>query len=80
MQWIKSGIENPSKSEVFGRCGGDEKHEWPRSTDKSRTLKKFSVDGIDIQTYPISLSVPCSVTMSDIHSVTIPPLYLYIAV
>ena len=25
MQWIKSGIENPSKSEVIGRCGGDEK-------------------------------------------------------
>ena len=26
MQWIKSGIENPSKSEVIGRCGGDEKN------------------------------------------------------
>ena len=25
MEWIKSGIENPSKSEVIGRCGGDEK-------------------------------------------------------
>ena len=25
MLWIKSGIENPSKSEVIGRCGGDEK-------------------------------------------------------
>jgi len=24
---IKSGIENPSKSEVIGRCGGDEKTE-----------------------------------------------------
>ena len=31
---------NPSKSEVIGRCGGDEKTEWPRRTDKSRTLKK----------------------------------------
>ena len=31
----------PSKSEVFGRCGGDEKNEWPRRTDKSRTLKKI---------------------------------------
>ena len=40
MLWIKSGIENPSKSEVIGRCGGDEKNEWPRRTDKSRTLKK----------------------------------------
>ena len=31
---------NPSKSEVIGRCGGDEKNEWPRKTDKSQTLKK----------------------------------------
>ena len=31
--------ENPSKSEVIGSCGGDEKNEWPRRTDKSRTLK-----------------------------------------
>ena len=31
---------NPSKSEVIGRCGGDDKTEWPRRTDKSRTLKK----------------------------------------
>jgi len=27
MKWIKSGIGNPSKSEVIGRCGGDEKTE-----------------------------------------------------
>ena len=39
MWWIKPGIENPSKSEIIGRCGGDEKTEWPRITDKSRTLK-----------------------------------------
>ena len=32
-------MENPSKSEVIGRCGGDEKTEWPHRTDKSRTLK-----------------------------------------
>ena len=31
---------NPSKSEVIGRCGGDEKNKRPRRTDKSRTLKK----------------------------------------
>ena len=30
---------NPSKSEVIGRCGGDEKNEWSRRTNKSRTLK-----------------------------------------
>ena len=41
MEWIKSGIENPSKSEVIGRCGEDEKNEWLRRTDKSRTLKKI---------------------------------------
>ena len=30
------------KSEVIGRCGwGDEKNEWPRRTNKSRTLKKI---------------------------------------
>ena len=39
MYRIKSGIENPSKSEVIDRCGGDEKTEWPRRTDKSPTLK-----------------------------------------
>ena len=27
MLWITSGIENPSKSEVIGRCGGGEKTE-----------------------------------------------------
>ena len=32
MLWIKSVIENPSKSEVIGRCSGDEKTEWPRRT------------------------------------------------
>ena len=40
MQWIKSGIENPSKSEVIGRCGGDEKNEWPRRTDKWNAKNK----------------------------------------
>ena len=36
----KIWYRNPSKSEVIGRCGGDEKPEWPRRTDKSRMLKK----------------------------------------
>ena len=40
MYWIKSGIENPLKSEVIGRCGGDEKTEWPRRTDKKSNAKK----------------------------------------
>ena len=36
---MKYGIENPSKSEVIGRCGGDEKNEWPRRTDKKPKVK-----------------------------------------
>ena len=35
----KIWYRNPSKSEVIGRCGGDEKTEWPRRTDQSRTVK-----------------------------------------
>ena len=35
----KIWYRNPSKSEVIGRCGGDEKPELPRRTDKSRKLK-----------------------------------------
>ena len=35
----KIWYRNPSKSEVIGLCGGDENTEWPRRTDKSRTLK-----------------------------------------
>jgi len=31
---------NRSKSEVIDRCGGDDKNESPRRTDKSRTLNK----------------------------------------
>ena len=34
---------NPSKSEVIGRCGADEKTEWPRRTDKNWTLKKTTI-------------------------------------
>ena len=37
----KIWYRNPSMSEVIGRCGGDEKAEWPRRTDKSGTLKKY---------------------------------------
>ena len=35
MYRIKSGIENPSKSEVIGRCGGDEN----RMTTQNRKSK-----------------------------------------
>ena len=37
----KNWYRNSSKSEVIGLCGGDEKTEWPRRTDKSRTLIFF---------------------------------------
>ena len=37
---MKSGIENPSKSEVIGRCGGDEKSNDHAEPTKSRTIKK----------------------------------------
>ena len=38
----KQNLTSNSKSEVIGRGGGDEKTEWPRRTDKSRTLIKNS--------------------------------------
>jgi len=40
MEWIKSGIENPSKSEVSGCCGGVEKNRMTTQNRQSRTLKK----------------------------------------
>ena len=36
----KIWYRNPSKSEVIGRFGGDEKTEWPRRTDKISNAKK----------------------------------------
>ena len=35
---------NTSKSEVIGRCGGDDKKESPHRTDKSRTLKNTAYE------------------------------------
>ena len=40
--FLLSGIENPSRSELIGRCDGDEKTEWPRRIDKSRTIYVFN--------------------------------------
>ena len=41
MLWIKSGIENPSKSEVIGRCGGDGKNRMiTQNRQKSNAKKK----------------------------------------
>ena len=70
LRWDKKVMDtiwyrNPLKSEVIGPCGGDEKTECPRRTDKSRTLKKtlkitipqmdilMVVMSIRIHTYPI---------------------------
>ena len=36
MLWIKSGIENPSKSEVIGRCGGDKKNDQNDQTEPTK--------------------------------------------
>ena len=40
MLWIKSGIENPSKSEVIGRCGGDEKYLMTSQNRQKSNAKK----------------------------------------
>ena len=60
MQWVKSGIENPSKLEVIGRCDGDEKNNDHTEVTKVKvsyviTLIKFSnlyscITGQDILT------------------------------
>ena len=54
MQWIKSGIENPSKSEVIGRCGGDKKpndHAEPTKVDakKNKKIKKLLCCGLPFE-------------------------------
>ena len=36
----KIWYRDPSKSEVIGRCGGDEKNECPRRTNKKSNAKK----------------------------------------
>ena len=40
MLWIKSGIENPLKSEVIGCCGGDEKNEMTTQNRQKSNAKK----------------------------------------
>ena len=49
MYWITSGIENPSKSEVIGPCGGDENTEWPRRTDNGRIYAMYRLSITDAQ-------------------------------
>ena len=40
MLWIKNGMENPSKSEVIGRCGGDENTDWPCTQNRQKSNAK----------------------------------------
>ena len=41
MLWIKSGMENPSKSEVIGCCGGDEQNRMTtHNRQKAKTKTK----------------------------------------
>ena len=42
----KSGIENPSKWEVIGRCGGDEKRMTTQKRQKSNDKKRKSKEHI----------------------------------
>ena len=42
----KIWYRNPSKSEVIGRCGGDEKNEWPRGTDKKSNASIYIVKSL----------------------------------
>jgi len=46
---------NPSKSEVVGRCGGDENPEWSCRTDKSRTEEPPNKPLCDVM-YTITLN------------------------
>ena len=39
MKWIKSGFENPSKSEAIGRCGGDKKRMTIQNRQKANAKK-----------------------------------------
>ena len=48
MWWIKSGIENPSKSEVIGRCGGDEKNRMTTQNQQKSNAKNIYIKEIVI--------------------------------
>ena len=43
MSWIKSGIENPSKYEVIGRCVGDEKNRMTTQNRQKSKAKKIKI-------------------------------------
>ena len=43
LYWIKSGIENPSKSEVIGRCGGNGKKRMTSHNQQKSNEKKYQI-------------------------------------
>ena len=58
---------NPSKSEIIGHCGGDDKNEWSRLTDKSQKLRKKHTKKTPCNCMAIDLKVAhwsCIVTIT----------------
>ena len=49
MSWIKSGIENPSKSEVIVRCGEDEKTQMTTQNRQKSNAKKTKKNYLYVQ-------------------------------
>ena len=47
MLWIKYGMEDPSKSEVIGRCGDDEKN-WMTPQNRHKSDKFFRIHLADL--------------------------------
>ena len=63
----KIWYRNPSKSEVIGHCGGEEKTEWPSITDKSRTLNKI----MSLIIQHTELEEPCEMWKNDLTYINI---------
>ena len=51
MSLITSGIENPSKSGVIGRCGGDEKTRMTTQNRQKSIAKKFNTYSLQEMIY-----------------------------
>ena len=64
----KSCYRNPSKSEDIGRCGGDEKTEWPRRTDKSRQKNTKKQNCIQFQRLPMLSDIAQQVDITNLLS------------
>ena len=51
---------NPSKSEVIGRCGGDEKKRMTTQNRKSRTLKNKKISPMSTKSNSIVKVLTCN--------------------